>query len=46
MSAEERAAARIEASRGELVALSHFIHEHPELGYEEFVSSDAVANAA
>ncbi len=46
MSAEERAAARIEASRGDLVALSHFIHEHPELGYEEFVSSDAVANAA
>ena len=46
MSEHERAAERIEASRGDLVALSHFVHEHPELGYEEFLSSDAVASAA
>jgi amidohydrolase len=44
--AEELAAGRIEASRGDLVALSHFVHEHPELGYEEFASSAAVAAAA
>jgi amidohydrolase len=46
VSESQRAAARIEAARGELVSLSHFVHEHPELGYEEFASSDAVASAA
>ena len=35
----------VEAARGELVALSHFVHAHPEMGYEEFESSAAVANA-
>jgi amidohydrolase len=30
----------------ELISLSHFIHAHPELGYEEFASSAAVADAA
>lgn len=39
-------AATIEGARTELIALSHFIHAHPELGYEEFASSDAVATAA
>jgi amidohydrolase len=36
----------IESVRDELVALSHYIHANPELGYEEFKSSDALANAA
>jgi amidohydrolase len=35
----------VEASRSELIALSHFVHAHPELGYEEFESSAAVATA-
>jgi amidohydrolase len=46
VSESERAAAAIEAARGDLVALSHFVHEHPELGYEEFASAGAVASAA
>jgi amidohydrolase len=29
-----------------LIELSHFVHAHPELGYEEFLSSAAVADAA
>lgn len=29
-----------------LVELSHFIHAHPEMGYEEFESAEAVARAA
>jgi amidohydrolase len=33
-------------SRADLIALSHFIHAHPELGYEEFESAEAVASAA
>ena len=36
----------IEARRGELVQLSHFVHAHPELGYVEFESSEAIASAA
>ena len=46
MTPEEKAAAAIEKARGDLVALSHFIHAHPELGYEEFESSAAVAALA
>jgi len=46
MTLRETTAATIEGARTELVALSHFIHAHPELGYEEFASSDAVATAA
>ncbi len=30
----------------DLVALSHFVHAHPEIGYEEFESAEAVARAA
>ena len=30
----------------DLVELSHFIHAHPETGYQEFVGSEAVAQAA
>lgn len=46
MSANQRVVATIEGARGELVELSHFIHAHPELGYLEFASSAAVADAA
>lgn len=46
MSVSREAVDAIEKSRDELVALSHFIHAHPELGYEEFLSSEAVASAA
>ena len=42
MTSEERSTSAIEGARGELIALSHFIHEHPELGYEEFASSAAL----
>ena len=46
MTLRETTATTIEGARTELVALSHSIHAHPELGYEEFASSDAVAAAA
>jgi len=35
----------IEAARDELVTLSHYIHDNPELGYEEFLSAEACAGA-
>ena len=46
MSSNERAVEAIEGARGELVGLSHYIHAHPELGYEEFESAEAVARIA
>lgn len=46
MTLRETAASTIEGARTQLVELSHFIHAHPELGYEEFASSEAVASAA
>jgi amidohydrolase len=36
----------VNARGDDLVALSHFVHAHPELGYEEFESSRAVADLA
>jgi amidohydrolase len=36
----------IEGARGDLIELSHFVHAHPEMGYEEYESSAALANAA
>jgi amidohydrolase len=36
----------IEAAGPELIELSHFIHAHPEIGYEEYLSAEAVALAA
>lgn len=45
MSAQSLARETIEAARGDLVALSHFIHANPEMGYEEFKSAEAVAQA-
>jgi amidohydrolase len=44
MTLQERASEAIESLRDELVSLSHFIHDHPELGYEEYESSTVLAN--
>lgn len=46
MSDLDTARAAIDPAREELLELSHFIHAHPELGYAEFESSAAVADAA
>ena len=45
MSVERARHAIDEAAEG-LLELSHFIHAHPEIGYEEFLSAEAVAAAA
>jgi amidohydrolase len=36
----------IEVAAPELIELSHYVHAHPEVGYEEFLSAEAVAAAA
>lgn len=46
MSANQRVVKAIEGARSDLVELSHFIHAHPELGYEEYESSTVLENAA
>ena len=46
MTAYDAATSAIYAARSQLVALSHFIHAHPELGYQEFESAEALAHAA
>ena len=46
MTPDERATSAVEGARDDLIDLSHFIHAHPELGYEEFESAEAVARAA
>ncbi len=46
MSAFDRSAGAIEAVKNTLFALSREIHDHPELGYEEYVSSAATARVA
>jgi amidohydrolase len=43
MTLDARASEAIENVRDELVSLSHFIHDHPELGYEEYEASTALA---
>jgi amidohydrolase len=43
--AKEAAAAVVDRRLDDLVALSHFVHEHPELCYGEKVSAHAVAEA-
>jgi amidohydrolase len=43
--AKEVAAAAIDQHLAELVGLSHFVHSHPELCFDETVSSGAVADA-
>jgi amidohydrolase len=45
MTLDQQAADAIEDVRDELISLSHFIHAHPELGYVEFQSSAALADA-
>lgn len=42
----ETARRAIAAAADDLIELSHFVHAHPELGYEEHESSSAVADAA
>lgn len=39
MTAKTRAANEVEQTRDELVAISHWMFEHPEVAYEEFESS-------
>jgi amidohydrolase len=46
VSATDTAANAVREHADDLIALSHFVHAHPELGYEEFLSSAAVADAA
>jgi amidohydrolase len=46
MSSRETASTAINGSRAALIELSHFVHAHPEMGYEEFLSGEAVAEAA
>lgn len=46
MSSRESAAAAVAAARDTLVGVSRFVHSHPELGYEEFQSAEAIAGAA
>ena len=41
--AKEAAAAAVDRHLGDLVSLSHFVHEHPELCFGESVSARAVA---
>jgi amidohydrolase len=43
--AKEAAAAAVEDHLAQLVALSHFVHSHPELCFEETLSAGAVAEA-
>jgi len=42
----EAAAAAVTSARDTLVEVSHFVHGHPELGYEEHLSAEAIASAA
>ena len=42
---KERATALVERAAGDLVALSHAIHERPELAFEERFAADALASA-
>lgn len=46
MTQVEESRQAINGARDELIAVSHFIHSHPELGYEEFESSAALAHLA
>ena len=45
MDAKAAARERVDAGRDALVALSHRIHAHPELGFEEERASTWVADA-
>jgi amidohydrolase len=43
LAAKEAAAAAVDRVVGDLVSLSHFVHEHPELCFGETISARAVA---
>ena len=45
MTTRDTARSTIESVRESLISLSHFVHEHPETNYEEFLTSAAVADA-
>jgi amidohydrolase len=36
----------IEDAAAQLIELSHFVHAHPEIGYQEYLSAEAVATLA
>ena len=44
--AKARAAAAVESRTGQLIEISHRIHDNPELGYEEHIAHDVLASAA
>jgi amidohydrolase len=46
MTAAARARAAVEAAGADLTELSHYIHANPELGYEEYLSAEAVSALA
>jgi amidohydrolase len=46
MIVRDEATNAVRGARGALLEVSHFVHAHPELGYEEFLSAEAVAAAA
>ncbi len=46
MIVRDEATSAVRDARDALLELSHFVHAHPELGYEEFLSAEAVAAAA
>ena len=45
MTTRDTARSTIESVRESLISLSHFVHEHPETNYKEFLTSAAVADA-
>lgn len=45
MSEREHVVEAVTSQRDALIELSHYVHDHPELGYEEFLSSAACASA-
>jgi amidohydrolase len=46
MIVRDEATSAVHDAHDALLELSHFVHAHPELGYEEFLSAEAVAAAA
>ncbi|HVB71503.1 MAG TPA: M20 family metallopeptidase [Acidimicrobiales bacterium] len=46
MNPDVAAAEAINDARDTLIEVSHYVHDHPELGYEEHLSAEAVASAA
>src|SRR5664280_3294476 len=46
MIVRDEATNAVRDARDALLEVSHFVHAHPELGYEEYLSAEAVAAAA